>query len=198
MLSTTVHEAGGVHRWVPIPDFPVPGNGRRLFRGMSLQMDKMSNILENGLRLTDVDKYGTESAGKVDILLGSDMRKKWLPNTQSFIWVTTAPGAAASHAEKYYNEGMSPVVVTINPKYTTLAQQGSPTVVKRNGGPGYHTIAQDIPASDINHMYVVVKGPGWNFDAPLEQNQKAAHNFIWCEIKFDGDRVLLSPLPFLK
>ena len=197
MLSTTVREAGGVYRWVPIPDFPVPGNGRRLFRGMSLRMDKMSNILENGLRLSDAEKYGTETAGNLDLLLGSDTRKKLLPDVKSLIWVTTTPGAAASHAEKYYNVGMSPVVVTINPKYTTLAEQGSP-IIRRQPGPGYYTVAQDIPASDINHMYVVVKGPGWNFNAPLEQNQKAVHNFIWCEIKFDGNRVLLSPLPFLK
>ena len=197
MLSMSVRQTGAAYRFAEIPDFPVLGNGRRLFRGMSLEMDKMSNILENGLRLTDADKYGTETVGKWDLLLGNGTRKKLLPNVQSLIWVTTTPGAAAAHAEKYYGEGMSPVVVTINPKYTTWAEQGSPVVTKQPG-PGYYTVAQDVLPEDINHMYVVVKGPGWNFNAPLEQNQKAANNFIWCEIKFDGDRVLLSPLPFLK
>ena len=194
MVASSVQQAGQSFHQLNMPVFPVPGNGRRLFRGMSLNITGMRNILENGLRLADADKYGTETAGVWDLVLGSNTRKELLPDVQSSIWVTTTPLAAAAHADKYVGKGTSPVVVTIHPKYTALAEQGSPIAHKRPG-PGYYTIEQDVPREDINHIYVAVKGPGWNFSAPLAENQRAFNKFIWCEFKFDGEHVFLAPLP---
>jgi hypothetical protein len=154
-----------------MPLLPIPSNRIYLYRGMGLDEDGLRGILQNGLRVEDVQA----SASAVDIQarllsVGTMPVSADILTPFASKQIYLAPQADYALHFAYTNSfenGKIPVMVVVKSKW-------------RNGN-GNHVVTENIPADDFAEVAALVNGP--------------TGTPIWCKVSLaqDGQGFVFAP-----
>ena len=153
------------------PAMPIPTNNIYLYRGMGLDENGLRNILQNGLRVDDV-RAGASAIDVQSRLLSvgtmpvsSEMLQ---PFAEKQIYLAVRSERTVHFAYvNAFEEGKLPVIVVVDKKWRVSDAD--------------HVITQDIPATDLKEVAVLVNGPHGD---P-----------IWCKVSLaqDGQSFVFAP-----